>query len=756
MHTLDCIKPPIYGRILAYLCQGLLVERSSPTCLRMLQLDAEAYQSAVGEHHLVNATSPSERTTFPPELHEDRVVRHRLSAIDLLLFSAWCGLAAGLLEAMARVVCRAIDPTQRLYLVSRHFLWLGPLSNLVFFLALGLVLSLAVKLSPRVGRWLGSRFICAAATFPVLMAVGPRIHAEAWILFGLGVAVQLIPIIERRITSLRWRFLWSFPLMLGLVILLASFVFVGDRLKQAREAGRPLPPANSPNVLLIVLDTVRADHLSLYGYGRSTTPTLERLATRGIRFDEARATAPWTLPSHASMFTGRWPRELGEKWMTPIRGNFPTLAEYLGDHGYATAGFVANVGYCSEETGLARGFTHYEDYILEKLAPLRTSGLVEYLATAMTEMIPAFDISSLRPLQRLVIRWFEVGKRKNARSIKLAFLRWLSDRPETGRPFFAFLNFFDAHEQYIVPLGAEHRFARYSMTADERRVVHELWPFLDKMRLPTHYIEIARDSYDDCLGYLDEQLGLLFDALQERGVLDQTLVIVTLDHGEGLGEHNLFNHGESLYRTEIRVPLLILPPAGLKPSSVVDKTVSLRDLPATIVDLLGLGAGSPFPGMSLARFWRSTTPGIADFSQDGDPAVSELLAPSPASTNRGRSPASRGPLIALADTNFVYIRNEGDGNEQLFDERGDPEEVNDMSRGESSAADPCKVPPKSRRNQKKDCTFLEMIGKTDGLHGFPKFARQSIVPPEAERCRGHHGLCCGRRRGLLAAPVCRC
>ena len=180
--------------------------------------------------------------------------------------------------------------------------------------------------------------------------------------------------------------------MLGLVILLASYLFLGDRLGLAREAGRPLPPANSPNVLLIVLDTVRADHLSLYGYERPTTPNLEQLGKRGIRFDKARATAPWTLPSHASMFTGRWPHELGEKWMTPLRGNFPTLAEYLGDRGYATAGFVANVGYCSQETGLARGFTHYEDYVLEKLAPLRTSGLVEYRGRAITEMIPALDI----------------------------------------------------------------------------------------------------------------------------------------------------------------------------------------------------------------------------------------------------------------------------------------------------------------------------------------------------------------------------
>ena len=141
--------------------------------------------------------------------------------------------------------------------------------------------------------------------------------------------------------------------------------------------GRPLPPATAPNVLLIVLDTVRADHLSLYGYRRATSPNLERLAKHGIRFEEARATAPWTLPSHASMFTGHWPHELGVHWLTPLGGNAPTLAEYLGSHGYATAGFVANDLYCSYDTGLDRGFTHYEDYVLERLSPFRTARLVD-------------------------------------------------------------------------------------------------------------------------------------------------------------------------------------------------------------------------------------------------------------------------------------------------------------------------------------------------------------------------------------------
>ncbi len=637
----------------------------------------------------MSVTSSPEPTILSPESRHPtqvmvgtRGVRARISAVDLFLFSAWCGLASGLLEVGARVVCRAIDPSQRLYLVSRHFLWLGPLSSLLLFLVMGLVLSVAVKLLPRAFGWLSPRLICAGAIMPVLMAVGPQIYDEAWAIFGLGIAVQLIPFLERRITALRWRLLWSIPLMLGMVILLASYIFLGDRLKQAREAGRPLPPANSPNVLMIVLDTVRADHLSLYGYERATTPVLERLAKQAIRFDEARATAPWTLPSHASMFTGHWPHELGEQWMTPLRGNFPTLAEYLGNHGYATAGFVANVVYCSQETGLARGFTHYEDYLLENLDSMRTSGLVEYLAGAISGIIRTLDISSLRPLKRFVNQWFD-PKRKNAALIRRAFLRWVSQRRDTGRPFFAFLNFIDAHQQYLLPPGARHRFVGYPVTTEEIRVVYELWPFLDKMRLPPPYIDLARDSYDDCLGYLDEQLGLLFDALQRHGVLERTLVVVTADHGEGLGEHNLFDHGESLYWTEIRVPLVIRPPSGLDPPLVVRETVSLRDLPATIVDALGLGKGSPFPGKSLARFRRNAPSGNADLTRKIDPVVSELRAPNPTRPNRGRSPASRGPLISFADDKFVYIRNERDGSEQLFDARGDPKESSDRSRDES-------------------------------------------------------------------------
>jgi arylsulfatase A-like enzyme len=165
--------------------------------------------------------------------------------------------------------------------------------------------------------------------------------------------------------------------------------------------------------------------------------------------------------------------------------------------------------------------------------------------------------------------------------------------------------------------------------------------------------------------------------LHRRGELDRTLVIVTSDHGEGLGEHDLFDHGESLYRTEISVPLVIVPPEGGRSHGVVSETVSLRSLPATIVELAGLQAGSSFPGPSLANLWRKSSPNPIPSALDG--VISELTAPNPSSPNQGRSPAKRGPLVSLAEGEFVYIRNEGDGAEELFNEREDPSELSNRA-----------------------------------------------------------------------------
>jgi arylsulfatase A-like enzyme len=583
------------------------------------------------------------------------------------------GLAAGLVEVGTRVLCRTIDPTDRLYLMSKHFVWLTPLANLLLFLALGLCLAGLTVLWPRPGGWLSARLLCALAIQPMLMVVAPRVLPAAWFVFALGVASRLVPWLESRPAKSRRVFFVSSSLGLsGLVLILAGSVFAGDWLKQLRETRRAFPPPGSPNVLFIVLDTVRADRLSLHGYRRPTTPTLKWLAKQGIRFDRARATAPWTLPSHASFFTGRWPHELDVQWLTPLRTEFPPLAEYLGSRGYATAGVVANTNYCSYDTGLDRGFIYYEDYSVERLGFLRMAVLGEGLLHALFEVGVQHESGPFHALRDVVEAWFYAGVRRNAATINRRFLAWLDGRPDPARPFFVFLNYLDAHAPYKLPEGAHHPFGHTPRSRDERRVVYDGWPLVDKLRLPAHYLTMARDAYDNCLAYLDAQLGVLCAELERRDLLDRTLVVITSDHGEGLGEHDLFDHGESLYATELNVPLLLVLPSSRRTTAIVRRFVSLRDLPATIVDLVSLRDRSPFPGHSLANLWRDRD---AAEEVPVSPALSELATPSPRDCNQGRSPARRGAMISLAEGDFVYIRNAGDGAEELFNAREDPYEL---------------------------------------------------------------------------------
>jgi arylsulfatase A-like enzyme len=517
---------------------------------------------------------------------------------------------------------------------------------------------------------------------PAFWVVFRQIYREASLLLSMGIAAWLVPWLETLAARLQRVLLWSLAALAGLVPLVAAAVFAGDCMKEWRESRRPFPAAGSPCVLLIVLDTVRADHLSLHGYYRPTSPTLELLAQQGVRFDEARATAPWTLPSHASMFTGRLPHELGVKWVMPLASSFPTLAEYLGAAGYATAGFAANELYCSYETGLARGFTHYEDYLLDGARPLRTAAVVDRVlgdvfnlaATLHEKLIP----SSPPPGQPSWFRRLAEYRRRDAHSINQGLLDWLSRRRQPERPFFVFLNYYDAHSPYLPPPGTERRFGLMPRTEQDLLFLTDYWSKLDKVALQPHFQTLARDCYDNCIAYLDEQIGLLMDALKQRGLFEQTLVIVTSDHGEGLGEHELYDHGESLYRTEIHVPLLMLLPGRAHAGTLVRETASLRDLAATIVEQAGLARAAPFPGRSLARFWSDSS---QPAGPDGDSvAVSELDAPNPASTNDGRSPAKRGPLAAIAEDEFVYIRNTRDGTEELFNERDDPYELQNRAR----------------------------------------------------------------------------
>jgi len=195
----------------------------------------------------------------------------------------------------------------------------------------------------------------------------------------------------------------------------------------------------------------------------------------------------------------------------------------------------------------------------------------------------------------------------------------------------------------------------------------------DKLKLGERDVELARDSYDNCIAALDRQIGSLLDELDRRDVLRDTLVIVTSDHGEQFGEHGVFNHGFSLYAHEVHVPLFIIAREA-PPGRTVAEPVSLRDLPATIVDLSGLDAGSTFPGRSLAACWRQT-PGAA--VSRATRAFSEVDIPLVIGPERGRGSNLRGFTVSLVAEGLHYLLDVG-GNEELYELAADPRELRNL------------------------------------------------------------------------------
>ncbi len=602
-----------------------------------------------------------------------------VTAVTILLLAGWIGLTAGFIDLGLMVMkSRWID--RDFYRLGGNFVWLIPagVTGLVFLLAVMLVVvarirGRSVRLKSAVGLLSFIGFLDMTARLP--LALG------AVLLLSGGLAVQLAYLVNRhRLACLHLaRRMGS---ILAGVLLTLMVATIGGRAwsEHLAMAALPSPPPKARNVLLIVWDTVRAGNLSLHGYGRPTTPNLERLALRGVRFDLAFSTSSWTLPAHASMFTGQWPHDLGVDWKSPLRDDVPTLAEYLSSRGYDTAGFAANLDYCSRETGLARGFAHYEDYPLDLYDTFN-----RYLALGNR-----FDIADSAcalgvVLERFFKRSFDLVPRakehvKNAAAVDHAFLDWLTGRQGRRRPFFAFLNYNDAHIPYEVPDRSAAKFGLQPETSWDR-VTMRHWNTVDKTSLTYRDAQMALDLYDDSIAYLDRRLEFLLQELKERGVLDDTLVIVTADHGEHLGDHFLFFHGGSLYRQLVQVPLVIVgPKAGVPANRAVAPPVSLRDIPATIVDLLGLNRDSPFLGRSLISTW---SPDQATARTLVEPLLMETSKP-PLLTNQGREPAAKGPMKSLVAEGMHYIYM-ADGIEELYSLKSDPEERLDLALSPSAS-----------------------------------------------------------------------
>jgi len=327
-------------------------------------------------------------------------------------------------------------------------------------------------------------------------------------------------------------------------------------------------PANptGTSIIVITVDTLRRDHLSLYGYERATSPNLRALAAESIVFERAVSTSPWTKPSTASLFTGLHPSEHGAHGERKVRADVPLLAGVLASIGYQTAAFSANP-YASGIYGLDRGFALFDFQGGEAAR--------DYV-----------DIRALIDRARF----------------------WLDAR-EPG-PFFLYLHVMNVHGPYRAPPEYRERFLDgpveafpfqnplWKAIAQERR-------FERRAEVKTEHLRDLSARYDGAVAYTDTVLGALVEDLRTRGVLDQSVLLITADHGEELFDHGSFGHRRSLHRELLDVPLMLRLPGGRGGGLRISEPVSLIDVPATLLEFAGqeqaLSEGRFGRGVSLAR-----------------------------------------------------------------------------------------------------------------------------------------------------------
>jgi arylsulfatase A-like enzyme len=556
----------------------------------------------------------------------------------VLALAAILGIAFGFAEFVVWKVRYLID-NQFLHGSNADTIWAAPLVLGTIALAAALPFALIARRTGGVSANLVVMLIGLLGWFAVLRGMRAGIHALPAAILAAGLAVVLANRIVKAGIPFSPRLTRSATLA-GVMFLLLGTTMSGSR--AVREwfiaATLPAPPDGSANVIVIILDTVRAESMSLYGYERPTTPNLAAIAERGLVFDQAVAPAPWTLPSHASMFTGLLPSEHGADWRTPLPDDIPTLATFLRSRGYLTAGFVGNLGYATRASGLSSGFTRYADYRLDVRSILGTEW---YGARGLEFLGRVLDDSRFT--------------RVHAPEITRAALAWI-DRAD--RPFFAFLNYFDAHGPY------ELREA-YADILD-RPVSDSVLDASGQWTVRPEGTAHARDRYDTSLAWLDAEIGRLFDQLDRRGQLDNTLVVIASDHGELFGEHGLVDHGNSLIDPLLRVPLIIAGPGLDRNPERVTGASSLLNLPATVVAFLGI-RGSPFPGESLVDANR-------EHGRLDSYAISQVT---PEIGVVPTGPLRHGAAVAVTDDAHRMVRY-ANGTEELYDLVADPAESSNL------------------------------------------------------------------------------
>lgn len=407
------------------------------------------------------------------------------------------------------------------------------------------------------------------------------------------------------------------------------------------------------NVIILVLDALRPDHLSCYGYERETSPNIDRLARQGLVFQNAVSQAGWTLPSHASLFTGLFPAEHGatdeHHFLDP---QIPTLADLLSSRGYDCLCATSNA-WISETTGMTRGFG-------DVCQPSLYSG-IKKIANAARK----------RYLDR------DHGAATICRYVK----KWLGSR-SPDRPFFVFMNLLEAHTPYHVPNSfIKPYLPRGVNPAGALGINQDCDAYMaGKAPMSSDDFEILRSVYCGAISYLDKQLGDLWAYLESLGQAENTLLAITADHGENFGDHGLMGHRFCLYDSLIKVPLIVKGPGIGASEKPVEPLTQLIDIPCTILDLAGMEDIPERSGMSGLNLLKIAS------SEEQHPFVVSLQS-LPNLTVYERDHPDFDPSLfnkriqSIRTLDYKYIAY-SDGTEELFNLKKDQVETENLKESE--------------------------------------------------------------------------
>ncbi|MBI2135146.1 sulfatase [Candidatus Woesearchaeota archaeon] len=404
------------------------------------------------------------------------------------------------------------------------------------------------------------------------------------------------------------------------------------------------------NVILIVVDALRFDHLGIGGYGRDTSPNIDKLAKKGTIFPNAYCPLPRTDPSMMSIFTGMYPHNHGIRLVANNKADasLATLAETLKNHAYKTA-FIGGFGV--HDHALEKGFDDFN------LMGWKIRSKIK--RTIFKAYNPSNYYGEARQYTDIAVNWI----RKNSKN-----------------KFFLCVHYEDLHWPYEAPKPFEHMFdPEYGGNHDFNTVNHGKFSrgelIFGKAKLPKEEIEHAIAHYDGGIRYIDAQIHRLLGCVESHGLDDDTLIILTADHGENFGEHNFyFQHGASLYEPSLKVPMILNHSKSIPRGKIISQRVRNFDIMPTVLDILGIPILDKIDGASLLPLIKG----------EGKKTLNFIFAESIEEHFKGNErvffPGIKGKWRAMieGDWKIIYIPHPKNDIFELYNLREDPQEKNDL------------------------------------------------------------------------------